>query len=646
MAQQRELRLGSSHGSGGGMGAPTSTARAKDKRGTLGRLWAYLRRHGSLVSVGVLVTLATIFNLIEPYLVGVAIDRYISVGDFSGLGGIVIIMAVIAVFYGGVVWIYTRLMNRVSQFTVRDLRRDLFAKLQTLPLRFFDQRPHGELMSYLTNDVDNVGTVLAENVTTFLSSLLILLGMSIMMLAINVPLAIVSLIVMPVTAYFTRYVAKHTRQGFRDQQEALSLLNGQIEETITGGKVVRAFGREQTVIAEFDEKNLRLQKAAIYAQTYGGLMGPGGNLIYNIGFVLIASTGGFLALHGQATVGVIATFLTYTQQIRRPVNDLANMFNAIQSALAGAERVFSILDEKAEIENAPDAIRLDGNAQALPISKNQPHPQSLSASREGSEIQSNGGQGSAIDVEGAVTFEDVSFGYRPDVPILKHVSLDVKPGQMIALVGPTGAGKTTIINLLSRFYDVDGGSIRLDGHDIRLVDKDDLRRRLGIVLQDTFLFAETVMENIRYGRLDASDEEVIAAAKLANADPFISRLPNGYDEMLSERAENLSQGQRQLLAIARAILADPSILILDEATSSVDTRTEIQVQEAMRRLMQGRTSFVIAHRLSTIREADMILFIRGGEVIERGTHEELLAQRGPYYNLYMSQFKVGQAAEA
>jgi ATP-binding cassette subfamily B protein len=384
----------------------------------------------------------------------------------------------------------------------------------------------------------------------------------------------------------------------------LSLLNGQIEETITGGKVVRAFGREQAVTADFDEKNARLQKAAIYAQMFGGLMGPGGNLIYNIGFVLIASTGGFLALHGHATVGVIATFLAYTQQIRRPVNDVINMFNTIQSALAGAERIFSILDEKAEIENAPDAIRLE-----------QP--------------------------EGAVTFEDVSFGYRADVPILKRVSLDVKPGQMIALVGPTGAGKTTIINLLSRFYDVDAGSIRLDGHDIRRVDKDDLRRRLGIVLQDTFLFAETVMENIRYGRLDASDDEVIAAAKLANADPFITRLPNGYHELLSERAENLSQGQRQLVAIARAILADPAILILDEATSSVDTRTEVQVQEAMRRLMKGRTSFVIAHRLSTIREADVILFIRGGEVVERGRHEELLALRGAYYNLYMSQFRVG-----
>jgi ATP-binding cassette subfamily B protein len=540
--------------------------------------------------------------------VGVAIDRYIQVNDLSNLARIALLMIVIAVCYGLVTWLHTILMMRVSQHTVRDLRRDLFAKLQTLPLRFFDQRPHGELMSYLTNDVENISTVLAENVTTFLSSLLIVTGMVAMMLIINIPLALVSIIVLPLTAFFTRYIARRTRQGFREQQQALSVLNGQIEETITGGKVIRAFGREQDTLEDFDVQNERLRKAAIYAQTYGGLMGPGSNLIYNIGFVLIAGAGGWLALHGHATVGVIATFLTYTQQVRRSINDIANMFNSIQGALAGAERVFSILDEHADMENALDAVPLE-------------------------------------QARGDVVFDDVSFGYRPDVPILKRVSLEVQPGQTIALVGPTGAGKTTIINLLSRFYDVDSGSIRLDGHDLRALDKHDLRRRLGIVLQDTFLFSETVLENIRYGRLNASDDDVIAAAKLANADHFIRRLPNGYDEMLSERAENLSQGQRQLLAIARAILADPAILILDEATSSVDTRTEIQVQEAMRRLRKGRTSFVIAHRLSTIRESDLILFIRGGEIAERGTHDELLAHRGFYYNLYMSQFKAAVAGK-
>jgi len=596
-----EIRLGPAGGPPR-IGAPI--ARAKDARSTIRQLWGYLgRQRRALFLVVVLVTIATLFNLAIPYLVGLSIDRYISAGDLSGLKQIVLIIIGIAIGYALVIWSYTILMNRISQYTVRDLRRDLFAKLQSLPVRFFDQRPHGELMSYLTNDVENISLVLAENVTTFMSSLLIVVSMVVMMLLINVPLAFVSIIVLPLTAYFTRYVANHTRQGFREQQESLSVLNGQIEETITGGKVIRAFGHEQTAIEDFDAKNQRLRKAAIYAQTYGGLMGPGSNLIYNIGFVMIAASGGWLALHGQTTVGVIATFLTYAQQLRRPLNDLANMFNAIQSALAGAERVFSILAEPLDLENAPDA---------KPVNQAQ----------------------------GAVIFDDVSFAYRPDVPILRHVSFDVIPGQTIALVGPTGAGKTTIVNLLSRFYDVTSGRIRLDGDDLRQLDKHDLRRSLGIVLQDSFLFSETVMENIRYGRLNASDDQVIMAAKLANADHFIRRLPNGYYEVLSERAENLSQGQRQLLAIARAILADPAILILDEATSSVDTRTELHVQEAMRRLMKGRTSFVIAHRLSTIREADMILFIRNGEVVERGTHDELLAQHKYYYNLYMSQFKA------
>ncbi|MBI1276931.1 MAG: ATP-binding cassette domain-containing protein [Anaerolineaceae bacterium] len=600
MSQTRpEIRIG-----GGGPRAIGEKVRPKNSRETLMRVWEYLRRQRwTLVSVVALVALATVFNLAEPYLIGVAIDRFIQVGDLGGLVQIIVLMVVIAAAYGLSVWFHTLLMIRVSQYTVQDLRTDLFAKLQTLPLRFFDQRPHGELMSYLTNDVDNISLVLAENVTTFISSVMIVIGMVVMMLIINVPLAMVSFVVLPLTAYFTSYVARRTHQGFREQQEALSILNGQVEETITGGKVIRAFGREQSVIEDFEVKNKRLQEATIFAQTYGGLMGPGGNLIYNFGYVLIAATGGWLALNGHATVGIIATFLTYTQQLRRPLNDLSNMFNVIQSALAGAERVFTILDEHAEIENAADALPLK-------------------------------------QAEGQVTFDDVSFGYRSDVPILKNVSLDAQPGQMVALVGPTGAGKTTIINLLSRFYDVNSGSIRLDKHDIRSVDKHDLRRRLGIVLQDTFLFSETVMENIRYGRLTATDAEVIKAAEIANADHFIRRLPHGYNEMLSERAENLSQGQRQLLAIARAVLANPAILVLDEATSSVDTRTEIQVQEAMRRLMKGRTSFVIAHRLSTIREADLILFVRQGQVVERGTHKELLAQGGYYYHLYKSQFKA------
>ncbi len=502
-------------------------------------------------------------------------------------------------------WLQVSVMIRVSQATVRDLRRDLFAGLQTLPLRFFDERTHGELMSRLTNDIENVNGVLNTSVPAFLSAIFTLPGVIIVMLLVNLPLAAVSLLVVPAMALVTRYIAGHSRQGFRDQQAALGVLNGLIEETITGGKAIRAYSREEAVIDEFDQENRRLREAAIRAQTYTGVFGPVGNLINNISFAIVVLSGAWMAIRGLTTVGTIASFLSYADQLRRPVNDIANLFNAIQAALAGAERVFAVLDETPEEAASPD----QGSIVPLPT------------------------------IDGKVVFEDVTFGYKPGTPVLKHVSLTAEPGQTIALVGPTGAGKTTIINLLSRFYDVDAGRILIDDHDICNVHRDDLRRQLGVVLQDTYLFAETVMQNIRYGRLDATDEEVYAAAAMANADHFIRRLPHGYDTVLSERAENLSQGQRQLLAIARAILADPRILVLDEATSSVDTRTEVQIQEALLRLMEGRTSFVIAHRLSTIREADRILVIRDGEIVEQGTHEALLARQGFYYQLYMSQFK-------
>jgi ATP-binding cassette subfamily B protein len=582
---------------------PISDARPTDTRSVLRRLWSYLRQQtGALLVSFVLVAIATGLNLLGPYLMGVAIDDYIVAGDLDGLVGVVLLLAAIYVSQALTTWLYSVLMIRVAQRTVHTLRRDLFAKLQTLSLRFFDQQTHGELMSRLTNDIENINMVISENITSFFSGILTIIGVAIAMLSINPGLALVSLIVIPLMAMLTRYVARHTRQGFRDQQAALGALNGFIEETITGGKVIRAYGREHATVEEFEALNRQLRGASIGAQTYSGLMGPGGNLINNIGFVIIAGAGGWMAVSGRATVGAIASFITYAQQMRGPIGQIANLFSIIQAALAGAERIFEVMDEVPELDDAPDAVALDA-------------------------------------LKGRVVFKDVSFGYLPDTPVLKHVSLAAEPGQTFALVGPTGAGKTTIVNLLSRFYDVDAGSIQLDGRDIRHVKKHDLRRKLGVVLQDTFLFSETVMENIRYGRLDATDEEVIAAAKMANADHFIRRLPHGYQTMLSERAENLSQGQRQLLAIARAILADPVILVLDEATSSVDTRTEVQIQQAMLRLMAGRTSFVIAHRLSTIRDADQILVLHNGEIVERGTHQALLEQRGFYHNLYMSQFK-------
>ncbi len=407
----------------------------------------------------------------------------------------------------------------------------------------------------------------------------------------------------------TRWVGGRTRAGFRQQQKALGKLNGIIEETITGQRVVKAYNREPAVIAEFSFANDELRRAATQAQIFAGVIGPLMNLVNNLGLAIVAGAGGWMALSGMATVGTIAAFINYTRQFGRPLNEIANLYNTIQSAIAGAERVFETIDEQPELADAADA-------------------QPLTA------------------IRGEVTFEDVCFEYEPSVPVLKHVSLHAEPGQVVALVGPTGAGKTTIVNLLTRFYDIQSGRICIDGQDIRQLKLADLRRQLGIVLQDTFLFTGTVLENIRYGRLDATDEEVIAAARLANADPFIRRLPHGYQTELSERAGNLSQGQRQLLAIARAILANPSILVLDEATSSVDTRTERHIQEAMLRLMKGRTSFVIAHRLSTIRNADQILVINHGEIIERGTHETLLAQRGFYYHLYNSQFRANGKGEA
>ncbi len=572
-------------------------------RGTLRRLWGYLKRQRwALLGIVALVALTSGLGLLGPLLMGRAIDQFILKKDLPGLARTGLQMIALYGLMSATTWLQNVLMASVAQRTVRDIRNDLFAKLQTLSLRFFDQRTHGELMSRLANDVENINNVLNQSLTQLISSVLSVVGVAAMMVAINVRLALVSLLSVSLTALLSSQIARRTREGFREQQETWGELNGIIEETITGQHVVKAFVREKAVMAQFEVANRRLQRVATRAETLSGVVGPMMNMVNNLGLAIIASTGGWMTVQGLTTVGTIAAFINYARQFSFPLNQLAQLYALIQSAIAGAERVFEILDEVPELADAADAVPLD-------------------------------------QVQGDVSFRDVCFAYESDVPVLKHVDFHARPGQTIALVGPTGAGKTTIINLLTRFYDIDSGRIAIDGIDIRQVKKADLRRKLGIVLQDTYLFSETVMENICYGRLDATDEEVIAAAKLANADTFIRRLPHSYATELSERGSNLSQGQRQLLSIARAILADPSILILDEATSSVDTRTEKHIQEAMLRLMEGRTSFVIAHRLSTIREADAILVINGGEIIERGTHEELLEKRGFYHHLYMSQFK-------
>ena len=591
---------------GGGRGGPHAMIgrgeKAKDVGPTLHRIWGYMVHHKvGLWGVGLLVLATTGFTLIGPYLLGVAIDEYILVGDIPGLIRISLLMAAAYAMAALTTWLQTYVMITLAQRTVRNIRKDLFAKLQILSLRFFDGRTHGELMSRLSNDVDNISNVLSQGVTQLISSALTIVGVGVVMMVLNYRLALVSLVAIPIMLYLTKWVAKRTRKGFREQQKNLGILNGIIEETITGQRVVKAFGREDYVIDNFDGANVNLKSSAIKAQTFTLVLMPFTNFVNNLAFVIVVAVGGWMAFAGLATIGTIASFINYSRQFARPLSMLANMYNTIQSAIAGAERVFETIDEVPDVVDVPDAH---------PLGK----------------------------IEGHVELRDVCFGYEKDIAVLKNVSLEAQPGQTIALVGPTGAGKTTIVNLLTRFYDIDSGAILVDGHDIREVRKDDLRRQMGIVLQDTFLFAESVMENIRYGRLDATEEEVVAAAKLANADQFIHRLPEGYNTVLAEEGGNLSQGQRQLVAISRAVLADPSVLVLDEATSSVDTRTEVNIQEAMLRLMEGRTSFVIAHRLSTIREADNILVINDGEIIERGSHEKLLEDRGFYHNLYMSQF--------
>jgi ATP-binding cassette subfamily B multidrug efflux pump len=552
--------------------------------------------------VFLLVIAASVLNLISPFLIGQAIDHYIVPRDFRGLARISAIMLVVYLLAAMLTWIQQYLVAGIAQDIVLRLRNELFAKIQTLPLQFFDRQPHGELMSRITNDIENINLFLSTGITQVFSGITMLVGTLVAMLWLSPLLTVFTLLVIPLVTIVLKNIATQTRNLFVNQQEKLGQLNSIIEETLTGQRAVKVFVREEKVLEQFAAANEQLKTVGIRAQILSGIIPPLMNMFNGLSFAIVAGAGGLLAVRGIITVGVIASFTNYARQFTRPINELANQFNLVQSALASAERVFEIMDQSPE-EDTPLGL--------VPLK----------------------------DVRGEVKFDHVTFGYQPDVPVLKNINLSVKPGEVIALVGPTGAGKTTFVNLLARFYDLSEGTIYIDGQDISTVQRDSLRSQLGIVLQDTHLFSETVRENIRYGKLTATDAEVEQAARLAQAEPFIVRLPAGYDTVLSEDGGNLSQGQRQLLSIARAILADPAILILDEATSSVDTRTELQIQKAMLNLMQGRTTFVIAHRLSTIQNADHILVINQGQIIEKGTHEELLRAKGFYWDLYMNQFR-------
>ena len=493
-------------------------------------------------------------------------------------------------------------MAGIAQKTCYRLRKELSEKMSRLPMNYYDTKTHGEILSRVTNDIDTLGQSFNQSVTQLITSIITIIGILIVMLTLSPLLTLVSLLIVPLSGVLAAFTVKKSQKYFKTQQEYLGRINGQVEEVYGGQNVVRVFNHEEQVIREFDETNAVLYEAAWKSQFLSGMMMPITNFIGNLGYVAVAIVGGILAVRGNMTVGGIQSFIQYVKNFTQPIGQLAQVSNMLQSTAAAAERVFEFLEEEEEDQTARNPVSVE-------------------------------------HLEGNVEFENVSFGYKPDTTIIKNFNADIKEGQKIAIVGPTGAGKTTMVKLLMRFYDVNSGSIKVDGHDIRDFNRSELRQLFGMVLQDTWLFKGTIMENIRYGKLDATDEEVIAAARAAHADHFIQSLPGGYQMELNEETSNVSQGQKQLLTIARAILANNKILILDEATSSVDTRTEILIQKAMDNLMKGRTSFVIAHRLSTIKDADLILVMKDGDVIEQGNHEELMAQDGFYAQLYNSQFE-------
>ena len=579
----------------------------KNPKGTLKRMLKYLSsKVSSLVVVFILSLSTTLITIFGTRLNGYTVDNFISTGDMKGLAGICIVLIIIYVISAACTYGQKRIMVYIAQKTSAVIRRDLFQSLLSLPLKYFDTHSSGDVMSRLTNDVDNINMTLSQSVTQFFSGIIMIVGMFIAMIVLSPKLTLIGMLTVPLMLVSTKFLVKLTQPFFVKQQRELGNLNGYIEEYLSGQKVTLLFSQEEQVKEDFNKINKNLTKSAIYAQGLSGVMGPVNNFINNLSYLIVAVSGGYFAIAegGNITVGIVFTFILYMRNFTRPINEILNVFNTIQSALAGAERVFEVIDEAPEKnkDGAKDVENIDGH----------------------------------------VEIRNVDFSYVEGQKVLKNASLEAKRGDTVAIVGPTGAGKTTIINLITKFYDIDSGKILIDGENIENITRRSLRSNIAMVLQDTFLFSESVRENIRYGRITATDDEVIKAAKLANAHHFIMQLPHGYDTVLSDNGSNLSHGQRQLLAIARAVLSKASILILDEATSSIDTKTEVEIQKAMLSLMKGKTSFVIAHRLSTIRNADIILAVNDGEIIERGTHEQLLRNGGFYADLYNSQFKNGQ----
>ncbi|MBC1319061.1 ABC transporter ATP-binding protein [Listeria welshimeri] len=600
-------------GPGGGMRMQTA-AKPKNFKQTLFRLLGYMKpRSVAIIVVFIFAILSTIFNIFSPKELGKATTEiFKGVMSPEGINNdkiFNILMIVLVLYLGSSLFSFIQqyVMSSVAQRTVYDMRKDLKAKMARLPLKYYDTRSNGDILSRSVNDMDNIANTLQQSLTQAITAIVQMIGVLIMMLTISWQMTLIVLVTVPISIILVAIIAGRSQRYFGAQQRNLGILNDTVEETYGGQTIIKAFGQEKKTLVKFDEVNEDYFKAAKKAQFISGIMMPVMQFVGNLGYVGVCVAGGIFVTNGSLQVGDIQSFTQYVQLFTQPISSVANIANIIQSTIASAERVFEMMDEEEEKDE-------------IPANVNQ-----------------------VAGEENSIVFDHVKFGYTPDKPLMTDLNIHVEEGQMVAIVGPTGAGKTTIINLLMRFYDVDGGEIRMKGIDTRDMTKEEVRAKFGMVLQDTWLFNGTIADNIAYGREGATKEEVIRAAKAAYADDFIRRLPNGYDTVLNEEGSNISQGQKQLLTIARAILSDPSILILDEATSSVDTRTELNIQLAMGNLMEGRTSFVIAHRLSTIRDADLILVMNHGSVIEQGTHQELLAAKGFYADLYNSQFTGAQA---